>query len=129
MTAPATERGSGTLLVAAGILISGLVAAVVVVVAAAGVAGHRVRAAADLVALSAATEHSVGGQGCRAAARIAAANEVSLRECVLRGDLIDFAVTVVVAGRAPLDGLPVLTATAHAGRVVPPGQPAPTARR
>ena len=112
------ERGSGTLLVAAAVLLAGVVIAAVVVVVAFLAASHRVRAAADLVAVSAAAEYGVGGPACRTAARIATANQVVLRGCVLRGDLVDFAVTVEVTGPAPAAWLPEPTATSHAGRVV-----------
>ena len=118
------ERGSGTLLVAAAALVAGVVITAVVVLVAFLAASHRVRAVADLVAVSAATEYGIGGPACRTAARIAAANQVVLRRCVLRGDLVDFAVTVEVTGRAPAAWLPEPTATSHAGRVVDQGRAA-----
>ena len=124
MTRPRTEGGSGSLLVAIGILVAGVALAVVVAVSTGLAAAHRVRAAADLVAVSAAAELADGGQACRIAARIAAANAVVLRECEVRGDLVDFAVTVVVAQRPWAGWLPELTARAHAGRVVG-DEPAP----
>ena len=118
------EQGSGTLLVAAAMLVAGVAIAAVVVVVSFLAASHRVRAAADLVALSAAVEQGSGGPACRIAARIAAANQVRLRSCAVRGDLVDFAVTVEVAGPAPAAWLPAPTATSHAGRVFDQSQAA-----
>ena len=118
MTGPGAERGSGSLLVAIAILVAGVALAAVVAVATGLAAAHRVRSAADLVALSAAAELAGGGPACRTAARIAVANQVVLRECAVRGDLVDFAVTVVVARPASTGWVPELIARAHAGRVV-----------
>lgn len=126
MTPGRAERGSGTMLVAAAILVAGVVVAVVVGFGAALAASHRVRAAADLVAISAATEHAGGADACRAAARIAAANGVRLQACELRGDLVDFAVTVAVSLPTPVDWLPAeFTAQAHAGWLSGPAENGP----
>ena len=98
------ERGSGSLMTAFGVVLFGVVAAVVVLVGSGLAAAQRVRQAADLVAVSAAAASADGGDACAAAARIAAANQVELRGCEAAGDLLDFAVTVTVA--APADSLP-----------------------
>lgn len=121
MTGARSDQGSGTVLVAVALLVAGVVVAVVLGVGAALAASHRVRAVADLVAISAATEHAGGGDPCAAAARIAVANGVRLEGCELRGDLVDFAVTVRVGVPAP-GPLPAgFAAVAHAGSLSSPG--------
>ena len=113
------ERGSGSLMMAGGVVLLA-VAGVVAVGVGSGLAGvQRVREAADLVALSAAAANADGRDACAAAARIAAANQVELRGCETAGDLLDFVVTVTVA--APADSLPGrlgFTTRSHAGWVV-----------
>lgn len=118
-----SEAGSGTLLVVAALLLAGIAVAVVLVLATAIAGWQRVRGAADLVALSAAVAYADGGNACRAAADIAAENQVELRRCVLAGDLLDFAVTVEVGVAADPDTLlPTdLVATSHAGALTTGG--------
>lgn len=114
-----SERGSGSLLVAAAVLVIAVATSVVVLAGSALLGVQRVRAAADLVAVSAAAAQADGGDPCAAAARVAVANQVELRECVVAGDLLDFAVTVTVA--APADSLPGrwgFTSRSHAGWMV-----------
>lgn len=114
-----TERGSGS------VLMMGLMVAVLTVAMAAVyvggylIAGHRVRAAADLAAVSAAATYAAGGDGCRAAERNAEDNDARVVDCDRIGDQIDYVVSVTVAVdvTAVLPGLPTrLTAEAHAGR-------------
>lgn len=117
---PGGERGSGTVLVAGALLVAALVAGALLVVAGYIVAVHHARAAADLVALSGASARAEGGDACRAAGRFALLNRVRLASCRVRGDSLDFVVTVTVAQRVPtLPGaLPgEVAATAHAGRL------------
>nr|WP_300143417.1 Rv3654c family TadE-like protein [Propionicimonas sp.] len=114
------ERGSGTLLAAAALLVAGLVAGALLVVAGYLAALHHARAAADLVALSGAATQARGGDACRTARELARQNGVRLAECRVRGDSFDFVVSTTVVqrtpGRSPL--LPSeLTAIAHAGRL------------
>nr|NLI50441.1 hypothetical protein [Propionibacterium sp.] len=117
------ERGTVTLLAAAGLL--ALTALLAVVAAALALQGeaHRVQGAADLVALAGARAKSTGSDApCAAAARAAAADGVDLVACAVSGDELTFAVTVTV--RAP-GGVPARVAglvpalepraTAHAG--------------
>ncbi|MGB2978983.1 MAG: Rv3654c family TadE-like protein [Propionicimonas sp.] len=112
------ERGSGTVIAAAGVLVAAMVAAAVIVGAGAILAVHRVRAAADLVAVSAAGEKSRGGDACRIARQLASANGVSVRECRISGDDLDFVVSVRVALlMGPQLRGPRIEATAHAGRL------------
>lgn len=112
------ERGSGTLLVTVAVVVLAVAAAVLVLAGAALAAIQRVRSAADLVALSAASAQADGEDPCAAAFRIAVANEVELHDCQAAGDWLDFAVTVTVA--APSDSLSGrfgFTTRSHAGWV------------
>ncbi len=110
------ERGSGTLLMFAAVVLIGALAAAGIAVAGVWVAIQRVQAAADLVAVSAAAAQAGGQDACVAAGRLARANQVELRDCSIAGDLIDFAVTVTIA--APPGSLPVdFTTRSHAGWV------------
>ena len=116
---PQVERGSGTMLVVAAVLLIALAGTVVMLVGGTLAAVERVRGAADLVAVSAAAAQADGGDACVAASRIATANQVELRNCRTAGDLLDFVVTVTVA--APAGSLPDrfgYTARSHAGWVV-----------
>lgn len=82
------------------------------------IAAHRVRAAADLAALSAATTASLGGEPCAAARRNAGAQGARIDSCERVGDQIDFVVTVTasVAIELTVPGLPRrVAAVAHAG--------------
>lgn len=112
------ERGSGTLLVAVAVVLLAVVAAVLLLVGAALTGIRQVRSASDLVAVSAASAQANGEPPCVAAARMAEANHVELRDCQAAGDLIDFVVTVTIA--APADSLPGkfgFTTRSHAGWV------------
>lgn len=112
------------MLAAAAVVLAGVTGSLVMAVATALAAAERVRGAADLVAVSAAAEYASGSDACLAAARIATANRVELRECSVVGDELDFAVTVVVG--MPADGRPGLlpadfASRAHAGWLVTGG--------
>lgn len=120
MTRPGsrTERGSGTVLASAVLLVVLALGAALLVYAGYLITAHRAAQAADVVALSGARAMSDGEDPCSAAERSARANAVVLAECRVSGDDLDFAVTVTVerAHRAPLPGLPgQLRARAVAG--------------
>lgn len=114
------ERGSGTVLVAAVMLVLLLLAGLVAIVIGYVAALHTARGAADLVALSGAAERARGGDACVAARNVAAANRVSLVTCRARGDSLDYVVSVTVATTVDF-GVPSLPrqvrASAHAGRL------------
>ncbi|MFT4108928.1 Rv3654c family TadE-like protein [Propionicimonas sp.] len=115
----ATQRGAATVLVAGVALVTMLVAGMLLVVAGYVAAVHRVRGAADLVALSAAAAFARGRDACAAAEALAVQNGVLLGSCRVRGDVLEFAVSVTVsrpvATPSPLFPGSV-TATASAGR-------------
>jgi len=114
------ERGSGTLLAAGAVVLLMVVAAAILVIGAYLVAADHARGAADLVAISAAAKVAQRGDGCRAAADIAHRNGVSLARCTVRGDSLDFVVSVTVwqPVRLRLPLLPdAVPATSHAGRL------------
>jgi secretion/DNA translocation related TadE-like protein len=113
------ERGSGTLLGVAVVLVLAVVAGGVLVVAGYIAAVHHARSAADMVALSGAAQQARGDGACRAAARIATANSVRLVGCQVRGDSFDFVVSVTVEQmvRAPALLPQSVAAGAHAGRL------------
>jgi secretion/DNA translocation related TadE-like protein len=88
--------------------------AVVVIWGVISVGNHRVAAAADLVALSAAQALQVGvGDPCLTAQRIAAAQQVDLRRCQVEGETVAVEVGVIV--RLGVLGSPVVTSLARAG--------------
>ena len=112
------EDGSATVwvLVACGVL--ALIGAAAVLVATAVVARHRATAAADLAALAGAVLAVEGGDGCGAAARLAAANGAELTGCTASPDgIVDVEVSVPLRlGRL---GVHAATARARAGPVAP----------
>ncbi len=114
------EHGSGTVLVAGTIVGLMVVAAAILVIGAYLVAADHARGAADLVAISAAAKVAQRTDGCAAAADVAHRNGVSLVRCAVRGDSLDFVVSITVRQSVRV-GLPVLpegvSATAHAGRL------------
>ena len=114
------EHGSGTVLVAGAVVVLMAVAGAVLVVASYLVAADYARGAADLVAISGAARVAQRGNGCTAAENVAHHNAVALVRCTVRGDSLDFVVSVTV--RRPVTvGLPLLpdgvSATSHAGRL------------
>ncbi|GAA1591356.1 hypothetical protein GCM10009789_51660 [Kribbella sancticallisti] len=108
------ERGSGTLL-AIGVVLGVLSVAVVGMLwAAVLVAHHRVDAAADLVALSAAHALQSGeGDACETAERIAGVHAVGLTGCRVEREVVSVVVEVEL-GLGVL-GAPRVTADARAG--------------
>ncbi len=114
------ESGSATVLMAGvlGVVVAiGLVAMTIAVYA---LAYHRVRAAADLAALSGAVAYGKGDDACGAAAATARANGAEVSRCDAVGDVLGYVVTVearvLVPTRAP--GLPrSVQARAFAGPV------------
>jgi secretion/DNA translocation related TadE-like protein len=97
--------------VALVILGAGVVAVIWAVIS---VGTHRVAAAADLVALSAAQALQAGaGDPCLAAQRIAAAQQVDLRRCQIEGETVAVEVGAVV--RLGALGSPSITTPARAG--------------
>jgi len=111
--AAARDRGAGTVLVLATVMATVMLAGLLVPLVEVGIVRHRAAAAADAAALAAADAliGVVGGDPCRRAAELAAANGAELRRCVPDG----LVVTVeVVAGVPPI----VVAAAATAG---PPG--------
>ncbi len=115
------ERGTVTMLAAAGLLALAALLAVAALAVTLQVEAHRVQGAADLVALAGARAKSSGTDApCAAAARAARADRVDLLACEVAGDEWAFAVTVTVGGStvSALPGLGPLVeprATAHAG--------------
>jgi secretion/DNA translocation related TadE-like protein len=82
------------------------------------VAYHRVRAAADLAAVSAAAAFVQGGDACDQARRSAADNGARVVECEREGDQIDFVVSVraEIEVHSRIRGLPArVQAQSHAG--------------
>jgi secretion/DNA translocation related TadE-like protein len=86
------DRGSGTLLMLAVVMLSGFLVLLTTVLANALVARHRAEAAADLAALAAASKLSPS-EGCAQAERVARANHGRLQQC---GRLADGSVLVGV---------------------------------
>ncbi|WP_442913236.1 Rv3654c family TadE-like protein [Kribbella sp. CA-293567] len=119
-TQPTDDRGSASLL-AIGItfvLLGGCL--VGVLWAAVSVGHHRADAAADLAALSAAQALQISASGsattvgaCAAAAQVASAQQVELRDCQLLGETVTILVAVEL--QWGMLGTPVLTAEARAG--------------
>jgi secretion/DNA translocation related TadE-like protein len=111
-----SELGAGTLLalwVAMVLLGAGVV---VVLWGAISVSTHRVAAAADLVALSAAQALQAGeGDPCRTARRIAVDQQVDLRSCQVEGETVAVEVGVVI--RLGVLGSPAISTPARAGPV------------
>jgi secretion/DNA translocation related TadE-like protein len=112
----------------ASVLMIGIVGVIVVLSSAALVIGayavgyHRVRAAADLSALSGAAAYQQGREPCAEAAKTARQNGARVDRCDLVGDAIDFVVTVRVSvvARTRIPQLPrTVAAEAHAGPVSP----------
>ena len=95
-----------------------LLVGVALLVAGYEVAQHRVRGAADLAAVSAATAYAEGRDACDQAERTAADNGSRLLSCSTAGDLVSYVVSVRVASsvRHRMPGLPDrIVAEAHAG--------------
>ena len=114
----ADERGSGTMLMIGVCAVVMMLACAAMLISGYVIAAHRVRAAADLAALSGATVASLGGDPCAAARTNAAAHRAQVVACKRVGDQIDFVVTVTasVAVTSTAPGLPTtVSAIAYAG--------------
>jgi secretion/DNA translocation related TadE-like protein len=113
-----SERGSGSVLMVGVMLVLTTLGAAGMWTAGYLAAGQRVRAAADLAALSGATATAAGRNGCSEAGRVAALNGADLVHCEVAGDSTRFVVAVEtrMAVQLRLPGLPsAVGATAHAG--------------
>jgi secretion/DNA translocation related TadE-like protein len=108
------ERGAGTLLavwLSMVLMVAGMVG---VLWATVSVAAHRVAAAADLTALSAAQAVQSGdADPCNSARRIATKLQVTLKTCAIDGETA--AVEVALPVRLGSLGSPTLTSKARAG--------------
>ncbi len=112
------ERGGGTVLMVGILVVVVMFCLVGVSVAGYLVGYHRVRAAADLAALSGASALVDNQDGCAAARRNAGSNGARVVSCERVGDAVDFVITVraeVTVG-VRLPGLPRrISALAYAG--------------
>nr|WP_294691788.1 Rv3654c family TadE-like protein [uncultured Friedmanniella sp.] len=112
------ERGSVSVLLAGVLGVVVVLTGMALLVAGYEVAQHRVRGAADLVAVSAATAYAQGRDPCDQAERTAADNGSTVLSCSTVGDLVAYVVSVRVAFpvRHRVSGLPTrVVAEAHAG--------------
>lgn len=108
------ERGAGTVLVLAVVLVVMVAVQAVAVLAAGQTARHRAAAAADLAALAAAQQLASGAADpCADAGRIARANGAALRDCVVDG--VEVEVQVRVETTSALPWLPAQERRARAG--------------
>lgn len=109
-----SDRGAGTLLavwVAMALMGAGVIGVLWAVVS---VGTHRVAAAADLAALSAAQAVQAGEtEPCMSARRIAAEQQVELRSCEVDGEIV--AVEAATALRLGALGSALVSAEARAG--------------
>lgn len=115
-----SQRGSGTILIMAVVILMMLLAAGFGVVGRYIVANHRARAAADLAALAGARAYGAGEDGCAAAEVYAARNGEQLDGCDIVGDATDFVITTKITRPVPIPVPGVrdqLTVQAHAGPV------------
>lgn len=112
------ERGSGTLLAVAVVIVAGLAALVLLVVSGYVAAVHRARGVADLVAVSGALAVDQGREACPVARKASRRNGVKLISCRVSGDSLDYVVSVEIALQVESpSGLPKrVRAAAHAGR-------------
>jgi secretion/DNA translocation related TadE-like protein len=114
------ERGSGSMLMIAMLVVVLSLAWAAAVIAGYLVAAHRARSIADLAAISGAAAVRQGGEGCPAVRRIVERQGATAR-CSQVGDAIDFVVTVTVQVSVPttFPGLPSkVSGTGHAGPTV-----------
>lgn len=115
------DRGSASVWVLACSALVLLIGVATSMRTAAVLARHRAESAADFAALAAAGRIGVGGDGCAAAAALAAANGATLVRCRAnlepdgRTGTVD--VTVSLAVRLPVLGAERVVATARAGRL------------
>ena len=112
------ERGSGSVLVMAVMVVVLAVASAGILVAGYLVGAHRAKSVADLAAVSGAAAVVAGGDGCATARRVATRSGVVVSRCQQVGDQIDFVVGVTATVTAPVGvpGLPRhISAVAYAG--------------
>jgi secretion/DNA translocation related TadE-like protein len=115
-----TQRGAGTVLLAAVIAVMMVITAVGVLIGVFATAQRQAANAADLAALSGAAGYVRGEDPCAVARRVAADNGVELATCRLSGDSLDFVVVVTVERRLHSAVLPpTVAASAQAGRLEP----------
>lgn len=107
------ERGGATVFAVACLAVMVLVGAALGVVAAMVGAHRTAQSAADLAALSGATELGRGRDPCATAAAVASANGATVTTCTVEGR--DVVVDVEVAGPRWLGQVADLTAAARAG--------------
>ncbi|WP_230977541.1 Rv3654c family TadE-like protein [Georgenia yuyongxinii] len=111
------ERGSGTVLGLALVVVLVILAVAVVGLARAVHARGTAQSAADLAALAAASAlHRAGGSiddPCTVAARVVEANDAEPAGCAVSGAVVEVRARVVVLGQS--DGVLVARATARAG--------------
>ncbi len=119
------ERGAATVLVTVVVAALGALALVGLAVGALRAHGVRVQGAADLAAVAGATAQTAHQDACAAAHASARANRVAVTQCRVRGDEVEFVVSVEAVLEVPgwPSGLGRLTARAHAGVVT--GAPEP----
>lgn len=118
-----SERGSATLVVAAGLVVVCIAGLVSLVYLRYQALAHAVRGSADLVALSGAEAWRRGEDACAGARHSASANGVRLDGCSVVGDTLDYVVSVRVSAPVPnaWPGAPDrVKAVAHAGVVDAP---------
>jgi secretion/DNA translocation related TadE-like protein len=108
-----TEQGAGTLFTLSMALLLLTALTMVTLWSAISTARHKLDAAADLTALSAAQSLQSGTAPCPTAHRIAATHHVQLTHCQITGT----SVTIQVQTHLTLPAVPhaTLTTTAHAG--------------
>ncbi|WP_112241394.1 Rv3654c family TadE-like protein [Kribbella monticola] len=108
------ELGAGTVLALCVAMVLFTAGGVAVLWAAISVGTHRVTAAADMVALSAAQALQAGEPDpCRTAQRIAATQHVDLRTCQLQGQTVTVEVGIVL--HLGVLGSPSINTPARAG--------------
>jgi len=105
-------------LVAAVIIVGAFLALAAITFGGFSTAQRKLSGAADLVALSGATEYAAARDPCQEAGTIAQENSVTLADCSVVGDALDFVVTVTVTTSVGWPGFSyTLEATAHAGQL------------
>lgn len=108
------DRGAGSVLVLAAIMVVVAAFLVVATLAAGYASRHRAAAAADLAALAAADElRATGGDPCAAAERVSRANGAAMRQCAVEGWEVE--VVVAAAATGPLRWLADPARRARAG--------------
>jgi secretion/DNA translocation related TadE-like protein len=112
-----SQRGSATVLALPLLGALTVVAVLLAYVGGALTLRRKVAAAADLAALAGAAELQAGGDGCGAAATVAARNGVDLGPCAVHG--LELSVTVTARTEPLLGRSLVVSARARAGPAAP----------